>query len=119
MTTRESSEKQLASAKSPFPLSPPTTMSSPPPEPAAKRQKTSNEGKLPFYPGLLDSSNVEKLAKDHSSSEPYKHAVINQLFDQDFLRKARKEITEQLSFTEKETDICENRLLVSSFHHLG
>ncbi|GAA5869360.1 hypothetical protein JCM16303_000441 [Sporobolomyces ruberrimus] len=80
--------------------------SSPPPEPAAKRQKTTNEGRLPFYPGLLDTENVERLASAHSSSEPYKHAVINQLFDQDFLRKARKEITEQLSFTEKETDIC-------------
>ncbi|GAA5946639.1 hypothetical protein JCM3765_000329 [Sporobolomyces pararoseus] len=80
-------------------------MPSPPPEPAAKRQKTSNEVKLPFYPGLLDSENVERLANAHASSEPYKHAVISQLFDQDFLRKARKEITEQLSFTEKETDI--------------
>lgn len=92
---------------------------SPPPEPAAKRQKTSNEANLPFYPGLLDSENVERLAKAHSSSEPYKHAVINQLFDQDFLRKARKEITEQLSFTEKETDICERSFLTSSQFHLS
>ncbi|GAA5979782.1 hypothetical protein JCM5350_002048 [Sporobolomyces pararoseus] len=92
--------------------------SPPPPEPAAKRQKTSNEVKLPFYPGLLDVENVERLATAHASSEPYKHAVINQLFDQDFLRKARKEITEQLSFTEKETDIWTFSPLLSSFHHL-
>lgn len=90
--------------------------SSPPPEPAAKRQKTTNEGRLPFYPGLLDTENVERLASAHSSSEPYKHAVINQLFDQDFLRKARKEITEQLSFTEKETDICTHVSSVSSLN---
>jgi len=81
-------------------------MTSPPPEPSAKRQKTSNEAPLPFHPTLLQAENLEKLQKSHSSSTPYRHAVINQLFDQDFLRKARQEITEQLSFTEKETDIC-------------
>ncbi|GAA5936103.1 oxidative DNA demethylase [Sporobolomyces koalae] len=78
---------------------------SPPPEPAAKRQKTSNEPELPFHQGLLVPENVDRLAAAHASSAPYKHAVIDQLFDQEFLRQARREITEQLSFTEKETDI--------------
>ncbi|GAA6019182.1 hypothetical protein JCM11491_001407 [Sporobolomyces phaffii] len=78
---------------------------SPPPEPAAKRQKVASEPALPFYPGLLDADNVARLATAHADSAPYKHAVIDQLFDPAFLRKARHEITEQLSFTEKETDI--------------
>ncbi|GAA5954401.1 hypothetical protein JCM21900_006799 [Sporobolomyces salmonicolor] len=77
---------------------------SPSAEPAAKRQKTA-EARLPFHSSLLDAANVERLKQAHSASTPYKHAVIDQLFDKDFLKKARKEITEQLSFREKETDI--------------
>ncbi|GAA5887986.1 hypothetical protein JCM5296_001521 [Sporobolomyces johnsonii] len=77
---------------------------SPSAEPAAKRQKTA-EAPLPFHSSLLDAGNVERLKQAHAASTPYKHAVIDQLFDQDFLKRARKEITEQLSFREKETDI--------------
>ncbi|GAA6002974.1 oxidative DNA demethylase [Rhodotorula paludigena] len=80
-------------------------MPSPPPaEPAAKRQKTA-EAPLPFHPSLLVESNVDRLQQAHEASTPYKHAVIDRLFDEDFLKRARKEITEQLSFREKETDI--------------
>ncbi|GAA5821627.1 hypothetical protein JCM11251_000941 [Rhodosporidiobolus azoricus] len=81
-------------------------MSSPPAgQPAAKRQKTS-DAKLPFFSGLLDKESTQRVRKAHDESAPYKHAVIDQLFDPAFLKKARQEITEQLSFTEKETDIC-------------
>ncbi|GAA5974346.1 hypothetical protein JCM11641_006750 [Rhodosporidiobolus odoratus] len=73
--------------------------------PAAKRQKTT-EPPLPFHPTLLDPANVHRLKTAHDLSAPYKHAVVDQLFHPDFLKKARNEITEQLSFTEKETDIC-------------
>ncbi|GAA5895858.1 hypothetical protein JCM6882_001396 [Rhodosporidiobolus microsporus] len=80
-------------------------MSSPPvDQPAAKRQKM-QEAKLPFFGGLLEQDSTQRLKQAHSESAPYKHAVINQLFDPAFLKKARKEITEQLSFREKETDI--------------
>ncbi|BGP42707.1 putative component of NuA3 histone acetyltransferase complex [Rhodotorula kratochvilovae] len=78
--------------------------SSPPAEPAAKRQKT-GDAPLPFHTTLLEPSNVARLRSAHEASTPYKHAVIDQLFDEDFVRRARKEITEQLSFREKETDI--------------
>ncbi|GAA6033008.1 hypothetical protein JCM8097_000095 [Rhodosporidiobolus ruineniae] len=77
---------------------------SPSPEPAAKRQKVA-EAPLPFHPSLLQPANVEQLKQAHEASTPYKHAVINALFEPDFLKKARNEITEQLSFREKETDI--------------
>lgn len=81
-------------------------MASPPAaEPAAKRQKTA-EAPLPFHKTLLEPANVDRLRQAHEASTPYKHAVINQLFDEDFVKRARKEITEQLSFREKETDIC-------------
>lgn len=87
--------------------SPSTTESS---APAAKRQKTapkSGAAALPFAAGLLDPSNISKLRAEHEQSTPYKHAVVQQLFEPDFLKAARSEIVEQLSFREKETDICE------------
>ncbi|KWU45125.1 hypothetical protein RHOSPDRAFT_33372 [Rhodotorula sp. JG-1b] len=74
-------------------------------EPASKRQKVDQESSV-FHPTLFDPLNIERLRTKHDASSPYKHAVINQLFNQEFLNKARKEITEQLSFREKETDIC-------------
>lgn len=76
-------------------------------EPASKRQKVESEPS-PFHATLFDPLNVDELRTKHDASSPYKHAVINQLFNQDFLNKARKEITEQLSFRAKETDICES-----------
>lgn len=77
-------------------------------EPTAKRQKLNEEHKqqLPFHPSLLQPDNVDRLRQLHDHSQPYKHAVIDKLFDPEFLKRARKEITEQLSFREKETDIC-------------
>jgi hypothetical protein len=82
-------------------------MANPPPSspPAAKRQKVDTPA-LSFHSTLLQPSNVASLKSAHEASSPYKHAVIDQLFDPEFLKKARKEITEQLSFRVKETDIC-------------
>ncbi|GAA6059717.1 hypothetical protein JCM10212_000245 [Sporobolomyces blumeae] len=82
--------------------------SSPREEPLAKRQKTSaatDRNATPFHPSLLEPANVDRLERAHAESQPYKHAVIDKLFDEAFLKKARDEITSQLSFTEKETDI--------------
>lgn len=83
--------------------------------PASKRQKVleqtapgqSRTADSPFHPTLLDPANVDRLRQAHDKSNPYKHAVIDKLFDEAFLKRARQEITEQLSFREKETDICE------------
>lgn len=36
-----------------------------------------------------------------------RHAVVSELFEPEFLKKARQEIVEHISFREKETDICE------------
>ncbi|GAA5865138.1 hypothetical protein JCM8547_007726 [Rhodosporidiobolus lusitaniae] len=82
--------------------------------PAAKRQKTAS-APLPFHPELLTPSNIAKLKSAHSSSAPYKHAVVNALFKPEFLKKARQEITRELSFTLKETDICALPSLYLSF----
>lgn len=81
-------------------------------DPPAKRQRLDEPGKLndasplPFHPNLFDPTRIASLASKHAESQPYHHAVVDQLFQPEFLKAARKEITEQLSFTEKETDIC-------------
>ncbi|SCV73307.1 BQ2448_7233 [Microbotryum intermedium] len=72
-------------------------------EPSSKRTKLSSS--LPFAPNLLSPSSIESLRSQVESSQPYAHAVIPQLFEHDFLEKARKELCENVSFTEKETDI--------------
>lgn len=64
----------------------------------------------PFHPTLLTSTNISNLQEEYKKSKPYHHAVVSQLFDPEFLRKAREELVEQVSFTEKETDICKLNL---------
>ncbi|SGY43256.1 BQ5605_C001g00006 [Microbotryum silenes-dioicae] len=71
--------------------------------PSCKRSKLSPT--LPFTPKLLSPSSIASLRSQVEASQPYKHAVIPQLFEHDFLEKARKELCESVSFTEKETDI--------------
>ncbi|KAI5478192.1 oxoglutarate/iron-dependent oxygenase [Pseudohyphozyma bogoriensis] len=96
--------------------------SSPPP---TKRSKTSTKTTstdnpdAPFHPDLFPS--LERLANEHAGSKPYNHAVIPQLFEKEFLDKAREEIVSKIRFTEKETDICEFALLlvVPSFARVG
>ncbi|KAI9629246.1 hypothetical protein KEM48_011094 [Puccinia striiformis f. sp. tritici PST-130] len=45
------------------------------------------------------------LKLKHDQSIPYRHAVLNNIFDENLLRKARDEIRNGLSFSLKETDI--------------
>jgi hypothetical protein len=72
--------------------------------PPAKRQKphSQNDSTDFFVSSLLSSA--PKLAAAYAASEPYKHAVVDSLFDPEFLQKARQELL-GLSFREKETDI--------------
>ena len=88
-------------------------------EPPAKRAKSTPAAAdaLPFHPTLF--ATVDELRKKHAQSEPYHHAVVHQLFDPEFLHAARKEIVEDISFREKETDICKSspcsfRMMVGS-----
>ena len=55
--------------------------------------------------GLLKKENVERLRQEYADSQPYKHARIETLFQDDLLRKVKDECLTHLSFTEKETDI--------------
>ena len=55
--------------------------------------------------GLLHQENVERLRQEYAHGEPYKHARIETLFQDDLLRKVKDECLTHLVFTEKETDI--------------
>ncbi|QRV72709.1 prolyl 3,4-dihydroxylase ofd1 [Ceratobasidium sp. AG-Ba] len=86
------------------PRSPPAS----PAPPESKRRKTVSEpdhSTRHFHPGLLDESSVASLNAQYAASQPYKHAVIPKLFSDELLKSVKNEILDNVSFTEKETDI--------------
>ncbi|KAH8834198.1 Oxoglutarate and iron-dependent oxygenase degradation C-term-domain-containing protein [Flagelloscypha sp. PMI_526] len=58
-----------------------------------------------FAPGLLDHNSIARFNSFYSKAAPFKHAVVDQLFADDLLRKVKDECLNELSFSEKETDI--------------
>ncbi|KAL8803635.1 MAG: hypothetical protein Q9182_003050 [Xanthomendoza sp. 2 TL-2023] len=66
-------------------------------------EQVNGDGSTQLRSGLLQQA--EDYQKQYSSSEPYKHGVIQSLVEPQLLRKVRAEIQENLSFTPKETDI--------------
>lgn len=58
-----------------------------------------------FAPDLLSDPSRESFKHSYETSQPYRHAVIQGLLNDDLLRRARKEIVSELSFSEKQTDI--------------
>jgi Rps23 Pro-64 3,4-dihydroxylase Tpa1-like proline 4-hydroxylase len=101
---------------------------SPSPNRSTKRQKLSVNGDLNsssdsqapedlhntpiakhFASSLLLSSNIEKLKNEYAASRPYKHVVVDALFEEKLLDNVREECVEKLAFTEKETDIYKVR----------
>lgn len=68
-------------------------------------QPPSKKAKLADSRFNLDFSEKEKLKQDIANSGPYKHGVIEQLFNDELLREARKEIFENITLKRKDTDI--------------
>lgn len=58
-----------------------------------------------FYPGLLEESSIHPLRTSYANSEPFRFGVIEKLFQDELLRGVKDECLNELSFTEKETDI--------------
>lgn len=58
-----------------------------------------------FYPGLLEESSIHSLRTSYANSEPFRFGVIENLFQDELLRGVKDECLNELSFTEKETDI--------------
>ena len=62
-----------------------------------------------FAPDLFDAANVGSLAASYSTNEPFKHALVHKLFQDDLLQQVKDECLSELHFTEKETDIYKVR----------
>ncbi|KAK7696005.1 hypothetical protein QCA50_000645 [Cerrena zonata] len=58
-----------------------------------------------FAPELLHPNNIHRLNSEYAGSEPFKHAVVEKLFQDELLKSVKDEILSELSFSEKETDI--------------
>ncbi|KAG8904759.1 hypothetical protein FRB99_001236 [Tulasnella sp. 403] len=58
-----------------------------------------------FTLGLLQPANAQRLHQEYIESSPFKHIVIEKLFDDQLLKNVKDEILQNIRFTEKETDI--------------
>lgn len=58
-----------------------------------------------FASGLFDHNNIARLYSAYNTADPFKHALVEKLFQDDLLVKVKEECISQLSFSEKETDI--------------
>lgn len=58
-----------------------------------------------FAPELFDHTTISKLHSAYDASEPFKHALVEKLFQDDLLKKVKDECLSELNFTEKQTDI--------------
>lgn len=58
-----------------------------------------------FATNLFSGNNISLLSEQYNVSQPFKHVVIDKIFQESLLMKVKDEIVEHLSFTEKETDI--------------
>ncbi|PSN63432.1 hypothetical protein BS50DRAFT_577174 [Corynespora cassiicola Philippines] len=72
---------------------------------AKKRAISDEEAQKNFRKGLFDGKVLHDYTEYYATSQPYKHAVIQNLVDDSLLRNVRNEIREHISFTPKETDI--------------
>lgn len=77
-----------------------------------KRLKTTHPSLTPtadvashFHPDLFSSENIQQLHQAYADSEPFKYAIIEKLFRDDLLKNVKDECMNELSFTERETDI--------------
>ncbi|KAH7123695.1 Oxoglutarate and iron-dependent oxygenase degradation C-term-domain-containing protein [Dendryphion nanum] len=70
-----------------------------------KRAISDDEAHGNFRKGLFDSAVLGDYTSYYATSQPYQHAVIQNLVNDTLLRNVRNEIREHISFTPKETDI--------------
>lgn len=58
-----------------------------------------------FAAELFAHGNIHRLHAEYEQSGPFKHAVVDKLFQDDLLQRVKDEALAELSFSEKETDI--------------
>ncbi|KAJ2926271.1 hypothetical protein H1R20_g10808, partial [Candolleomyces eurysporus] len=90
------------------PLSPKRFKASHPPPSrleSIKPAQLTRDAASKFHNGLFDHQNISRLHSSYEASGPFKHTVVDKLFQDELLKKVKDECLTQLSFTEKETDI--------------
>ena len=65
-----------------------------------------------FAPDLFAPANIHRLHTEYDASAPFKHTLVEKLFQDDLLQKVKDEALAELSFSEKETDIYKVRARV-------
>ncbi|TCD70803.1 hypothetical protein EIP91_001493 [Steccherinum ochraceum] len=64
------------------------------------------EDPTPFFAtDLLHPNTIHRLHTEYAGSAPFKHAIVEKLFQDPILKGVKDECLSELSFTEKETDI--------------
>ncbi|OBZ70412.1 hypothetical protein A0H81_09860 [Grifola frondosa] len=58
-----------------------------------------------FATDLFSPANIHRLHAEYDVSSPFKHALVEKLFQDDLLKRVKDEALAELNFTEKETDI--------------
>lgn len=58
-----------------------------------------------FAPDLFGPTHIHRLHTEYDASGPFKHVVVDKLFQDDLLKEVKDEALAELSFSEKETDI--------------
>ena len=65
-----------------------------------------------FSQDLFAPANIHRLHTEYAASAPFKHTLVEKLFQDDLLQKVKDEALAELSFSEKETDIYKVRARV-------
>ncbi|KAH9938288.1 uncharacterized protein B0H18DRAFT_966444 [Fomitopsis serialis] len=58
-----------------------------------------------FANDLFTPTNIHRLHTEYETSQPYRHVVVDKLFQDELLQNVKDEALSELSFAEKETDI--------------
>jgi Rps23 Pro-64 3,4-dihydroxylase Tpa1-like proline 4-hydroxylase len=68
-----------------------------------------------FAPDLFHPNTIQRLNGVYRDAEPFKHALIEKLFQDDLLEKVKDECLTEIAFTQKETDIYRVRAVSDRF----
>ena len=80
-------------------------ISDPPAAPPGAGASASADPTPHFAPDLFAPANIHRLHTEYDASAPFKHTVVDKLFQDDLLQRVKDEALAELSFSEKETDI--------------
>jgi prolyl 3-hydroxylase /prolyl 3,4-dihydroxylase len=83
--------------------------------PAPTPTNTSQDLSACFMPGLFDATHIGELSASYTTSQPFKHALVEKLFQDDLLQQVKDECLAELHFTEKETDIYKVSVFIPLF----